>query len=233
MQAPAHRAVVHAAGDRVGPSLGARAHERERSGRLIDERHGELDRVLGIGLRAHATHEHHDHLDLASYRQRQQQCAAGLPRLGEPRQRRGQLTGFRGKEAAPRARHPAHASRALRTGRQITQPPVALGEVHVDELVLGGRFAEMVHVHLLGPGREQQLPGEPPEDPLAVVGAVGQQRQPPHAGQQRIGARGLLVGVHTPAAHIWNCSGSGPGVRATCRDGIARGPLLAAPGIAA
>ena len=38
VQAPAHRAVVHAAGHRVGARLGARAHERERRRRLIDER---------------------------------------------------------------------------------------------------------------------------------------------------------------------------------------------------
>ncbi len=38
VQAPAHPAVVHAAGDGVGAGLGASAHERERGGGLVGER---------------------------------------------------------------------------------------------------------------------------------------------------------------------------------------------------
>ena len=43
VQAAAHRAVVHAAGDRVGARLRARAHERQRRRPLLDERARELD----------------------------------------------------------------------------------------------------------------------------------------------------------------------------------------------
>jgi hypothetical protein len=35
--------MVHAAGDRIGARLDARSHQRERGGRLVDQRSRELD----------------------------------------------------------------------------------------------------------------------------------------------------------------------------------------------
>lgn len=64
-------------------------------------------------------------------------------------------------------------------------------------------------MHLLGPGRQQQLSRQTPEDVLAVTGAVGEQSQTPHARKHRIGARRirsrrLLEGIRTRTAHAWN-----------------------------
>ena len=57
----------------------------------------------------------------------------------------------------------------------------------------------MVNMDLLRPRRPQQLARQPPEDRLAVAGAVGEQRQASYTGQHRIGG-GARPGA--PAAQI-------------------------------
>ena len=106
VQAAAHRAVVHAAGDRVGAGLGARAHERERRRRLLDERPRELDRALVEGPPTPA-HEHHDRLDLAALGERQQQRAAHLAGRRQPRHARGELAVVGREEALARCSPPS------------------------------------------------------------------------------------------------------------------------------
>ena len=181
--------MVHTARDGIRAGLGAGAHERQRSGGLVGERRGELDRALVVGLGERTAHEHHDRLDLAADGERQQQRAAGLARRHEPGQRRLQLTGVGGEEAARGVRDPADAGRAIGAGRQIAETSVALEQVHDHRLLLGGRPEEMVHVHLLGTRRQQQLPRQPSEDLLAVSRAVGEQRQAPHTREHRVRAR--------------------------------------------
>ena len=128
-QAPAHRAVVHAAGDGVGAGLRARAHERERGGGLLDERAREIDGARLVEGGRGAAHEHHHRLDLAALRERQQQRAAQLRRWRSAAARSRRVPLRRRQEAAPGARDPADAGRTLGARRQVAEAPVAVEQV--------------------------------------------------------------------------------------------------------
>ena len=66
-----------------------------------------------------------------------------------------------------------------------------------------------MYVHLIGAERAEQLAGERQEDRLSVVGAVGQQRQPAHAGEQRVSAvaiRGWRSQGRSVLVHLHSCN---------------------------
>ncbi len=176
VQAAAHRPVVHAARDRIGAGLRAGAHQRQRRSPLLDQRAREID---GAGLvdGRQPAHEHHDRLDLGSLHDRQQQHAAHLAGGGQPRHAGGEFLRVRGEEAAARACHPAHARRALGARREVAEPPLALEQVHVDEVVGHAVAGEMVDVHLFGARHLEQLARQRAEDRVRVGDAVGERRQ--------------------------------------------------------
>ena len=132
-----------------------------------------------------AAHEHHDRLDLAALGERQQQRAADLAGLRQPRDARREPCGVGGQEAAAGARDPAHAGRALGAREQVAEPSDAIEHVHGDELLVAVAVgAEVVDVHLVGARHRQQLAREHAEDRVRVAGPVGQRGQVADAGEQ-------------------------------------------------
>ena len=169
VQAPAHRAMVHAAGHRVGPRLGARSRERQRGRALLDERGGELD--CGRSRRrvsARRTSSTTASTSPRSASGKQQRAARPRPVAARRGTLAGELCGSAARkllaglatQSTPAGARPAAADSSAapchRTCRQRRDPPRRrLGD-------------EMVDVDLVGARRRQQLTGERPEDRVGV-----------------------------------------------------------------
>ena len=157
-QAPAHGAVVHRAGDRVGPGLGPRLHERHRGRRLLAPAHWRARRRRARA--ASAERRTSITTACASPRSASASSRAQLtgPGLGQPRHAGGELVAVGGQEAAPGGGHPVDARGPVGARDAIAEAPLALEQVHDDQLVaVAAGGLQVVDVDLVAAGRAQQL----------------------------------------------------------------------------
>ena len=189
VQAAAHRAVVHAAGDRIGARLGARAHERERRGGLVDQRR--LQARCERSSKATETRRrrasrppppHPARRAAPAARSRPAGCASRGTLAASSRSRRRGSSG--------RARDPAHPRRPLGAGEQVAQPPIGVEQVDGHQVLPCAAAAPRWCTWTSSaPGPESSCASA--RKIASSRALVGEHRQPPHAGQQRVDASGL------------------------------------------